>query len=312
MEKYLVTGGAGFIGSNIAEELVKRGVEVRVIDNFLTGKRENITSFLDKIEFIEGDIRDFKTCRRALEGVDFVLHQAALPSVPLSIKDPLLISEINIMGTLNLLLASREANIKKFVFASSSSVYGNDPRLPKNENMEAVPISPYAITKLVGEMYCRIFSQIYGLSTICLRYFNIFGPRQDPFSQYAAVIPNFIDKMLKGEKPIIFGDGEQSRDFTFVSNVVEANILAAKAEDVTEVVINVACKERTTVNFLVEKINEIIRKNIKPLYEKPRPGDVKHSYADISKAKKMLKYSPGVTFREGLEKTIRLYQERKE
>jgi len=312
MEKYLVTGGAGFIGSNIVEELVKRGVEVRVIDNFLTGKRENITSFLDKIEFIEGDIRDFKTCRRALEGVDFVLHQAALPSVPLSIKDPLLISEINIMGTLNLLLASREANIKKFVFASSSSVYGNDPRLPKNENMEAAPLSPYAITKLVGEMYCRIFSQIYGLSTICLRYFNIFGPRQDPFSQYAAVIPNFIDKMLKGEKPIIFGDGEQSRDFTFVSNVVEANILAAKAEDVTEVVINVACKERITVNFLVEKINEIIRKNIKPLYEKPRPGDVKHSYADILKAKKMLKYSPGVTFREGLEKTIRLYQERKE
>ena len=312
MEKYLVTGGAGFIGSNIVEELVKRGVEVRVIDNFLTGKRENITSFLDKIEFIEGDIRDFKTCRRALEGVDFVLHQAALPSVPLSIKDPLLTSEINIMGTLNLLLASREANIKKFVFASSSSVYGNDPRLPKNENMEAAPLSPYAITKLVGEMYCRIFSQIYGLSTICLRYFNIFGPRQDPFSQYAAVIPNFIDKMLKGEKPIIFGDGEQSRDFTFVSNVVEANILAAKAEDVTEVVINVACKERITVNFLVEKINEIIRKNIKPLYEKPRPGDVKHSYADILKAKKMLKYSPGVTFREGLEKTIRLYQERKE
>ena len=312
MEKYLVTGGAGFIGSNIAEELVKRGVEVRVIDNFLTGKRENITSFLDKIEFIEGDIRDFKTCRRALEGVDFVLHQAALPSVPLSIKDPLLTSEINIMGTLNLLLASREANIKKFVFASSSSVYGNDPRLPKNENMEAAPLSTYAITKLVGEMYCRIFSQIYGLSTICLRYFNIFGPRQDPFSQYAAVIPNFIDKMLKGEKPIIFGDGEQSRDFTFVSNVVEANILAVKAEDVTEVVINVACKEKTTVNFLVKKINEIIRKNIKPLYEKPRPGDVKHSYADISKAKKMLKYSPGVTFREGLEKTIRLYQERKE
>lgn len=312
MEKYLVTGGAGFIGSNIAEELVKRGVKVRVIDNFLTGKRENITSFLDEIEFIEGDIRDFKTCRRALKGVDFVLHQAALPSVPLSIEDPFRTSEINIMGTLNLLLASRDADVKKFVFASSSSVYGNDPRLPKNENMEASPLSPYAITKLVGEMYCRIFSQIYGLSTICLRYFNIFGPRQDPFSQYAAVIPNFIDKMLKGEKPIIFDDGEQSRDFTFVSNVVEANILSVKAEDVSDVVINVACNERTTVNSLVEKINEILRKNIRPLYKKPRPGDVKHSYADISKAEKMLKYSPGVTFKEGLEKTIRFYQERKE
>lgn len=310
MEKYLVTGGAGFIGSNIAEELVKRGAEVRVIDNFLTGKRENITSFLDKIEFIEGDIRDLKTCSRALDGMDFILHQAALPSVPRSVEDPLLTNEINIKGTLNLLLASQESQAKKFVFASSSSVYGDDPRLPKKEDMEEAPLSPYAITKIVGEMYCRIFSQIYGLSTICLRYFNIFGPRQDPSSQYAAVIPNFIDKMLKGERPVIFGDGEQSRDFTYISNVVEANILAAKAKDVSGAILNVACSERTTVNSMAEKINEILRKNIKPSYNKPRPGDVKHSFADISKAEKMLKYSPRVSFKEGLEKTIQWYQER--
>ena len=204
--------------------------------------------------------------------------------------------------------ASSEESVKKFVFASSSSVYGNDPRLPKKENMEAKPLSPYAVTKLVGEMYCRIFSQIYGLSTICLRYFNVFGPRQDPSSQYAAVIPNFIDKMLKGEKPVIFGDGQQSRDFSYVSNVVEANILAAKAKDVSEAVINVACGTRTTVNSLALKINEILEKNIKPSFDDPRPGDVKHSFADISKAEKMLKYRPKVSFEEGLEKTIRWYQ----
>jgi nucleoside-diphosphate-sugar epimerase len=310
MAKYLVTGGAGFIGSHISEELVKRGHVVRVLDNFLTGKKENIASLLDKIEFIEGDIKDFETCQHALEGVDFVLHQAALPSVPRSIKDPLTTNENNIRGTLNVLLASREAKVKKVVIASSSSVYGDDTHLPKIEGRQGNPLSPYALSKLVGEHYCRIFSQIYGLPTVFLRYFNIFGPRQDPFSQYAAVIPNFITKMLKGEKPIIFGDGEQSRDFTFVSNVVEANILASKAQDVSGEAFNIACGERTTVNSLVNTINEVLNKNIDPVHDEPRPGDVKNSYAEISKARKMLKYEPLVPFNEGLKKTINWYQER--
>lgn len=310
MAKYLITGGAGFIGSHISEELVKRDHEVRILDNFLTGKRENIASFLDKIELIEGDIKDFETCQCALEGVDFVLHQAALPSVPRSIKDPLATNENNIRGTLNVLLASREAKVKKVVFASSSSVYGDDTHLPKIEGRQGSPLSPYALSKLVGEHYCRIFSQIYGLSTVFLRYFNIFGPRQDPFSQYAAVIPNFITKMLKGEKPIIFGDGEQSRDFTFVSNVVEANILASKAQDVSGEAFNIACGERTTVNSLAKTINEVLKINIDPVHDEPRPGDVKNSFAEISKARKMLKYEPLVPFNEGLKKTINWYQER--
>jgi len=311
MEKYLVTGGAGFIGSNIAEELVKRGHPVKVIDNFLTGKRENVSSFLDKIEFIEGDIRDSDACNRALEGVDFVLHQAALPSVPRSIEDPLLTTEINIRGTLNILLASREAGVKGFVFASSSSVYGDDPNLPKKEDTVGNPLSPYAISKLAAEKYCRVFSQIYGLSTVCLRYFNIFGPQQDPSSQYAAVIPNFITRMLKGESPTIFGDGEQSRDFVNVFNVVEANILASKAKGVSGEVFNIGCGEGTTVNALASKLNEILKEEISPSYDKPCPGDIRHSSADISKAKKMLKYESLVPFGKGLEETIRWYRERK-
>lgn len=311
MDKYLVTGGAGFIGSNITQELVKRGHAVRVVDNFITGKKENIASFLDDIELIEGDIRDYETCRRALEGVDFVLHQAALPSVPRSIKDPLLTNEINIKGTLNLLLASRDTGVKRFVFASSSSVYGDDPNLPKKEGTLGNPLSPYALSKLVGEKYCQVFSQLYGLSTVCLRYFNIFGPWQDPLSPYAAAIPNFISRMLKGERPTIFGDGEQSRDFTYVSNVVEANILASKARDVSGDVFNIACGERTTVNSLALKINEILKDEISPSYDKPRPGDIRHSYADISKARKMLKYEPLVPFGEGLKETIRWHRERK-
>ncbi|MBC8358482.1 MAG: SDR family oxidoreductase [Candidatus Aminicenantes bacterium] len=309
MSKYLVTGGAGFIGSHITEELVKRGHAVRIVDNFLTGKRENINSFLDKIELIEGDIRDSEVCARAAEGVDFVLHQAALPSVPRSVKDPVTTNDINIKGTLNLLLASRDAKAKKFVFASSSSVYGDDPRLPKKEGTEGTPLSPYAISKRGGEMYCLVFSQIFNLSTICLRYFNIFGPRQDPFSQYAAVIPNFITKMIKEEKPVIFGDGEQSRDFTYVANVVEANILAAETQDISGEIFNIACGERTTVNSLAAKTSEILKKEIPPTYCEPRPGDVKHSFADVSKAQKILKYKPAVQFDKGLEETIRWYRE---
>ena len=310
MAKYLVSGGAGFIGSHIAEELVERGHKVRIVDNFLTGKRENIASFLDKIELIEGDIRDFSLCKRASDGVDFVLHQAALPSVPRSIEDPLMTNEINVKGTLNLLLASRDAGVKKFVFASSSSVYGDDPRLPKKEGEEGAPLSPYAISKLVGEMYCQVFSQIYSLSTVCLRYFNIFGPRQDPYSQYSAVIPNFINKMVKGESPTIFGDGEQSRDFTYVANVVEANKLAVEAKDVSGEILNIACGERTTVNSLVIEINQILKKDIKAIYDKLRPGDVMHSYADISEAENVLKYKPLVSFTEGLKRTIHKYMDK--
>ncbi len=309
MNKYLVTGGAGFIGSHIAGELVRKGHSVRIIDNFSTGKRENISSFLNKIELVEADIREFRACRKVVDGVDFVFHQAALTSVPLSIEDPLLTNEINITGTLNLLLASRETKVRRLVFASSAAVYGDDSRLPKTENMKGLPISPYALSKHVGELYCRLFSQLYGLSTVCLRYFNIFGPRQDPFSQYASVIPNFIGKMLKDEKPAVFGDGEQSRDFLYVSNVVDANILAVKASELSGEVFNVAGGEKTTVNILVEELNKVLGKEIKPSYEEPRPGDIKHSYADISKARKMLKYEPTVSFSEGLSETVHCYRE---
>jgi nucleoside-diphosphate-sugar epimerase len=234
-----------------------------------------------------------------------------LPSVPRSIEDPLLTNEINIKGTLNILLASREAKVKGFVFASSSSVYGDDPNLPKKEGTLGNPLSPYAISKLTGEKYCRVFSQIFGLPTVCLRYFNIFGPRQDPSSQYAAVIPNFISRMLKGESPTIFGDGEQTRDFTHVSNVVEANILASKAQGVSGEVFNIACGERTTVNSLASNLNRILKEEISPYYAEPRPGDVRDSFADMSKARKMLKYEPLVPFGKGLEETIRWYRERK-
>ena len=311
MNKYLVTGGAGFIGSHIAGELVRKGYLVRIIDNFSTGKRENISSFLDKVELVEADIREFKACRKVVEGIDCVLHQAALTSVPLSIKNPLLTNEINITGTLNLLLTSRAAKVQRLVFASSAAVYGEDSRLPKTENMEGLPISPYALSKWVGELYCRLFSRLYGLSTVCLRYFNIFGPRQDPFSQYASVIPNFIGKMLKEKKPTVFGDGEQSRDFLYVSNVVDANILASKASKVSGEVFNIAAGEKTTVNSLVKELNEVLGKEITPAYDDPRSGDIKHSYADISKARKMLKYEPTVSFSKGLNETVRWYREGK-
>lgn len=311
MYKYLVTGGAGFIGSHIAGELVYRGYSVRIVDNFSTGKKENIAPFLGKIDLIEGDIKDFEVCQQAVKDMDFVLHQAALTSVPRSIEDPLLTNEVNITGALNLLLASRDAGVRRFVLASSAAVYGDNPGLPKKENMEGLPLSPYAASKRMGELYCQVFNRAFGLSTVSLRYFNIFGPRQDPSSQYASVIPNFIGKMLKEEKPVVFGDGEQSRDFLCVSNVVEANILASQAGDVSGEVFNIGSGERTSVNSLVVKLNEVLDKEIKPTYEEPRPGDIKHSYADISKARKMLKYEPSVSFSEGLGETVRWYKEGK-
>jgi nucleoside-diphosphate-sugar epimerase len=307
--KFLVTGGACFIGSHLTEELVQRGHQVRVVDDFSTGKKKNIASFLDKIELIEGDIRDIEVCRRAAKGMDFVLHQAALTSVPYSIENPLLTNEINIKGTLNLLLASRDATVQRYVFASSAAVYGDDPHLPKKEEVVGASLSPYALSKRVGEMFCQLFTRTFGLSTVCLRYFNIFGPRQDPASQYASVIPLFISRMLKNEKPVIFGDGEQTRDFLFVSNVVEANMLAVKADSSEGEVFNIGYGEETSINELTRKINEILKMNIRPAYDEPRPGDIKGSFADISRARKMLKYEPAVDFSEGLKRTIRWYEE---
>ncbi len=309
MAKYLVSGGAGFIGSHITEELVRRGDKVRVLDNFLTGKKENLAPFLTDIDLIEGDIRDFSQCQKAVKGIDYVLHQAALPSVPRSVSDPITSNEINITGTLNMLIASKDEGIKSFVFASSSSVYGDDQRLPKKEGNEGSPLSPYALGKLTGEHYCRIFSQLYGFNTVCLRYFNIFGPRQDPLSQYAAAIPNFVTKILNNEKPIIYGNGEQSRDFTFVSNVIEANLLASQAQNVSGEVFNIACGARTTVNDLISTIKSILEIDIPSEYTNPRPGDVKHSHADISNAVERLNYKPLFTFNEGLEKTISWYKD---
>jgi nucleoside-diphosphate-sugar epimerase len=304
MDRYLITGGAGFIGSHIAEELVRRGLSVRIVDNFLTGKEENIALFLDDVELIRGDIRELKLCQEAVKDVDYVLHQAALPSVPRSVEDPLLTNAINIEGTLNVLIASRDASVKRFVFASSSSVYGDDIHLPKKEGKEGNPLSPYAVSKLVGEKYCQVFSEIYGLSTICLRYFNIFGPRQDPHSQYAAVIPNFITRLLKGKSPIIHGDGEQSRDFTYVSNVVDANFQAVQTPDVSGDIFNLGCGTQTTVNKLATTIIELTGKDITPLYEEERPGDVRHSFADISRAEALLDYKSRISLEEGLKKTI--------
>lgn len=312
MRTNLVTGGAGFIGSHLVEELLKRGLRVKVLDNFLTGKRENINSLVKEIELIEGDIRNKETCREAVENVDCVFHLAALPSVPRSIEDPLLANEINVSGTINLLHASAKAGVKRFIFASSSSVYGDSPDLPKREGKEGNPLSPYAASKLAGEKYCQVFGQVFSLSTISLRYFNVFGPRQDPFSQYAAVIPQFITRMLAGKNPIIYGDGEQSRDFTYVSNVVEANLLAASADRISGEILNIACGERITVNQLARKINDILGTEISPFHDKPRPGDIRHSFADISKARELIGFEPQVGFEEGLELTINWYRERME
>jgi len=306
---YLVTGGAGFIGSHIVEELVRRRERVRVLDNFSTGRRENLAPFLEHVELVEGDLRDLSTVRRVAEGVDYILHQAALPSVPRSIADPLASNDSNVTGTLHLLIAARDARVKRVVYASSSSVYGDNPTLPKREDMSPAPKSPYAVSKLAGEYYCRVFAQAYGLETVCLRYFNVFGPRQDPASQYAAVIPKFITALLRDEPPTIYGDGHQSRDFTYVSNVVRANLLAATAPDVSGRVFNVACGERYTVLDLVAVLTEILGTHITPVHTAPRPGDVRHSLADITAAREALGYRVEVNFHEGLRRTVAWYRE---
>jgi len=312
MNTFLVTGGAGFIGSHTAEELVRRGEKVRVLDNFSTGKQENLSPFQSFIELVEGDIRELETCRRALRGVDFVFHLAALTSVPGSISDPLLNHEININGTANLLLASSEAKVKRLVFASSAAVYGDSRALPLREGTEGAPLSPYALSKLVGEKYCQLFYQLFGLETVCLRYFNVFGPRQDPFSAYASVIPLFINTILSEERPQIFGDGEQSRDFVFVADAVEANLGAIEAPDeALGGVFNIGSGERTTINSLVSEICELTGVSVRPIYTDPRPGDITHSFADIGNARRVLGFEPLVGFRQGLKKTAGWYMERK-
>ena len=313
--KILVTGGAGFIGSHIVEELVRRGDEVRVLDNFATGKRENIEELLDKIELIEGDLRDMEAVKRAVYGVEYVLHEAALPSVPRSIEDPITTNEINIKGTLNILVAARDSGVKRVIYASSSSVYGEAGThlikmggRVKKEDMSPNPLSPYALSKLTGEYYCRIFYSIYGLKTVILRYFNIFGPRQDPLSQYAAAIPKFITLMLQGKQPTIFGDGKQTRDFTYVQNVVQANLSSLVAPDAAGRVCNIACGRKIELNKVIELLNKILGVKISPIYTSPRPGDIKHSLADISRAKKILGYNPKVSFEEGLRKTVEYFK----
>jgi len=311
MTCYLVTGGAGFIGSHIVEELLRRGRKVRVLDNFLTGKRGNLAPFDGRIEVLEGDIRDPDACRRAVRGMDYVLHQAALPSVPRSLADPVLTDDINVRGTLNVLWAAREAGVRRLVFASSSSCYGDDPGLPKKEGREGRPLSPYAVSKIAGEGYLQVFTLTYGLEAVALRYFNVFGPRQDPFSPYAAVIPLFINRILRDERPVIFGDGEQSRDFTYVANVVEANLLACEAPGAAGRILNVAGASRITVNELAGKINACLGASVLPEHVDPRPGDIRHSYADISEARAVLGFSPSVGFDEGLRRTIAWYRDMK-
>ena len=312
-ERYLVTGGAGFIGSNIVEALLREKHRVRVLDNLSTGKRENLAfaedlcKEADQLELLEGDIRDYDTCRAAVRGVDYVIHQAALPSVPRSVEDPVTSNAVNVTGTLNLLWTAKEAGAKRFVYASSSSVYGNAPTLPKHEAMKPGPLSPYAVGKLTGEYYCMNFFSLYGFETVALRYFNVFGPRQDPESQYAAVIPKFITALDEGRSPTIYGDGEQSRDFTFVKNVVEVNLLAARATGLTQRIFNVACGERVTLNELLEQLQKLCGTEIEPVFEASRAGDVKHSLADIELAKEELGFTPRFSLEEGLAETVKWY-----
>ncbi len=307
MSRFLVTGGAGFIGSHIVEALVKRKHFVRVVDNFSSGRKKNLAKIIDKIELIKGDIRSQDTCIRVTRDIDFVLHQAALRSVPKSMKNPRVYNEVNINGTLNILEASLKNKIKCFVFASSSSVYGDTNNFPERENFLPHPISPYALTKLTGEHYCRMFSHHYGLPTVSLRYFNVFGPRQALDDEYAVVIPKFITCILNDEPPPIYGTGRQSRDFTYVDNVVEANILAAEKTKFNAQVFNVGCGKNYSILGLVKILNKIMHKNIKPIFLKPRPGDVLKTEADISNIVKELGYKPRIDFVKGLELTIKYF-----
>lgn len=303
MTTYLVTGGAGFIGSHVAEALLARGDKVRILDNFSTGSRDSL-SVLTGAEVVEGDVRSYHTVREAVDGVHFVLHQAALPSVPRSVRDPITSNDVNVVGTLNVLNASRDAKVARLIYASSSSIYGRNSELPKREDMMPVPISPYSVSKLAGENYCRAFTELYGFETVMLRYFNVFGPRQNPNSQYSAVIPRFIELLLRGESPPVTGDGTQTRDFTFVENVVSANLAACTAPNVAGRIFNIAAGKRISVLELLQNLGDIVGQVPKPTFHPSRIGDILHSYASIEAARHALGYQPKVGFREGLSRTV--------
>ncbi|WP_256758989.1 SDR family oxidoreductase [Cohnella sp. WQ 127256] len=308
MAKCLVTGGAGFIGSNLVEALLAANHEVRVLDNFSTGKRENLQEFGNRIELFEGDIRDLELCQMAATNMDYIFHQAAIGSVPRSVSSPLHSHENNVNGTLNILIAARDNHVKRIILASSSSAYGDSEVMPKVETMNVLPLSPYAVTKLVTEFYASVFHKVYGLETISLRYFNVFGPKQDPDSPYAAVIPKFIKSLLNNEGPVIHGDGEQSRDFTYIDNVVQANLRASEApSDACGKVYNVACGDRISINELYDKLCLMLEKSVKPNYVEKRTGDVQNSLADIGLATTNLGYYPDVTVAQGLESSIKWY-----
>ncbi len=314
--KILITGVAGFIGSNIAHELVARSPmpdarnpEIIGIDDVSTGSEKNLAKVKQKIEFHKASILELGKLKQLFKNVDYVLHQAAIPSVPRSVKDPVGTSKVNVMGTLNVLIAARDAGVKRVILASSSAVYGDTPTLPKHEGMQPQPLSPYAVSKYTNEMHASQFYELYGLETICLRYFNVFGPNQNPDSEYAAVIPKFITKMLRNEQPLIYGDGSQSRDFSYVKDVVNANLLAINAAKVAcGKVFNIAGGKQITLKELVSILNKIMNKNIKPVFGEERKGDIKHSYADVSLAKEQLGYAPKYSFESGLKETVEWYR----
>jgi UDP-N-acetylglucosamine/UDP-N-acetyl-alpha-D-glucosaminouronate 4-epimerase len=307
MTRYLVTGGAGFIGSHLAEELTRRGASVCVVDSLITGKRRNL-DHLKGVEFIEGDLADLSVAKRAVEGCAFVLHQAAIPSVPRSVKDPITSNRANIDATLNILVAARDAGVKRVVYAGSSSAYGNTETLPKHEKMATGPLSPYALQKLVGEQYMQLFTDLYGLETVTIRYFNVFGPRQDPSSPYSGVISLFISALAEGRQPTIYGDGEQTRDFTYVANVVDGVLRACEAPKASGEVINVASGGRISLNKLFQTVRALTGSSVEPIYCPERAGDVRDSQADITKAQALLGYTPTVMLEEGLKRTLEWYR----
>lgn len=310
MASYLVTGGAGFIGSNIVEELVRRRQKVRVLDSFITGKLANLEPFMDRIELVEGDIRNRADLVRALRGVDYVIHQAALRSVPKSVDDPFTTNDINVFGTLNLLMEAKKAGVKRVVYASSSSVYGEAKRFPQRETDHVSPVSPYGVSKLAAENYCITFAKTFGLETVSLRYFNVFGPRQNPESKYSAVIPAFLFTMAEGKSPVVDWDGGQSRDFTYVANVVEANLRSCTTKGISGEVFNVACGSTTSVNAIVAELNKILKTNIKAKYAPKRKGDVRKTRADIGKMKRLLGIKKVISFEEGLKLTVDWFRSR--
>ena len=307
MAHYLVTGGAGFIGSHLSEELVRRGHRVRVADSLITGKRSNL-DHIKGIEFLEGDLANIDFAQKAVQGCEYVLHQAAIPSVPRSVEDPLTSNRANVDSTLNVLLASRDAGVKRLVFAASSSAYGDTPTLPKHENMPTNPLSPYALQKVIGEQYLQMFTRLYGLETVAIRYFNVFGPRQDPTSAYSGVISVFATALLEKRSPTIYGDGEQTRDFTYVANVVDGVLRASEAPGASGEIINVATGGRISLNQLFEEMRKLVGADVKPAYAESRRGDVRDSQADITKARELLGYEPFVAFEEGLSKTVDWYR----